>query len=142
MSNACTMLRWLKMLWKTTLRLARKTPHPLLPCCHPPRQCQKRGGACRCAPPHCAGLQSLQVPCLQHSEPYNVIAKYIGVVAMQENCAWRPPEDLLPLAGIADTLVDAGLLDVAIVTLDTEAQRDCDRLVVATGHSRQHALAG
>jgi ribosomal silencing factor RsfS len=42
-----------------------------------------------------------------------------------------------------DTLVEAGLFDVALIDLrDDPDQRDCEWLVVATGRSRQHALAG
>jgi ribosomal silencing factor RsfS len=44
---------------------------------------------------------------------------------------------------VMDTLVEAGLFDVALIDLrgDTN-QRDCEWLVVATGRSSQHALAG
>jgi hypothetical protein len=60
----------------------------------------------------------------------------------QENCSEAPVEALLSEEEIADTLVDAGLVDVALIAVPREEQRDCDTLVAATGHSRQHALAG
>lgn len=60
---------------------------------------------------------------------------------MQVNCAARGPYLPLERTDIADTLVDAGLLDVAIIDARLQEQ-DNDWLVLATGHSAQHARAG
>jgi hypothetical protein len=62
---------------------------------------------------------------------------------VQANCMYVPQESLLAKEDIADVLVDAGLLDVAIIDMTaTVEQRDCDWLIVASGRSGQHAMAG
>ena len=62
---------------------------------------------------------------------------------VQANLSQGPPQALVAIDSLAHLLVDAGMEDV--VSLDMTAvavQRDFDALLLATGRSPQHALAG
>jgi hypothetical protein len=62
---------------------------------------------------------------------------------VQVNCRPHVYKPTVPAEKVMDTLVESGLFDVALIDVREDAQqRDCEWLVVATGRSRQHALAG
>jgi ribosomal silencing factor RsfS len=63
---------------------------------------------------------------------------------MQANCSPAPGHAEVAVDAVAAALSEAGLDDIAIIDTTTlqERQRDCDTLVLATGRTPQHALAG